>query len=176
MIETSATTRSSLEKLPLMKQKLFKQEEWPQQGSETDFFLFIEQFRFIHVPTRRRVSSSITDEIHNVLGSLESQGVFLRDRLEVWEYLWDFPGLLNVLSEAVQAVRKHFGASQLILSVYHDPEIEDRYLQLCVRLKSYDESVLKRLEAAEAEFIDRLAHEQGWLQLTTDFEEPENAL
>lgn len=121
-------------------------------------------------------TSSLTDEIERVLRQLEGAGVRLEGRADVWEYLLDFPGLLNVLAEAVHAVSKHFAEARLILQVYHDPEIEDRYLLLCVRPKSYDESVVKRLEAAEAEFIERLADEEGWLQLTTDFEESEDAL
>ncbi len=88
----------------------------------------------------------------------------------------EFPDLIGVIPQAVQAVKKHLPEAQLILKVYRDPEVEDRYLVLYVRLPRYDEKVLERIEAAETEFIDRLADVKGWLQVTTDFGEPESRI
>jgi hypothetical protein len=42
-----------------------------------------------------------------------------------------------------------------------------------IRLKHYDDSVIERLEEAEAEFLNQLVSKRGWIQLTTDFREPE---
>jgi hypothetical protein len=59
------------------------------------------------------------------------------------------------------------------MDVYQDPEIDDNYLVLYIRLKHYDDSVIERLEEAEAEFLNQLVSKRGWIQLTTDFREPE---
>jgi hypothetical protein len=57
--------------------------------------------------------------------------------------------------------------------VYRDPEIDDEYLALYVRLSRYDDTVMERIAAAEAEYLDRLAGKSGWIQLTTDFRTPD---
>ena len=89
------------------------------------------------------------------------------------EYLSQFTGLLDVIPKAVNAAKKHFPEAQLVIDVYQDPEIADCYLVLYIRLKHYDDSVMERLEKAEAEFLTHLVSKRGWIQLTTDFREPE---
>ncbi len=108
-----------------------------------------------------------------MLRKMEEDGVHLRNSRDVEEYLLDFPGIVDVLPRALRALKKHMPDAQVILDVYHDPEIEDHYLTLCVRLQHYDESFMDRLERTESEFIELLSCRDGWLQLTTDFREKE---
>jgi len=98
--------------------------------------------------------------------------VQFEDPYSIREYLLRFTDLLDVIPQAVAAAMKHFPEGQLVMDVYQDPEIDDQYLVLYVRLKNYDKFV-ERLEEAEAEFLDQLANKRGWVQLTTDFREPE---
>ncbi len=115
---------------------------------------------------------SLTVEIERLLRVLEQQ-IRLKEPGRIVNYLLQFPELIEVIPKAVDAAQKHFPEAQLVLEVYQDPEIENEYLALYVRLKRYDDSVAERLEKAEAEFLDLLATKDGWLQLTTDFQEPE---
>jgi hypothetical protein len=105
----------------------------------------------------------------------------------VRRYLYKFNDMIDVVPKAVNAAKRHFPKAQLVLDLYEDPEIEDRYLVLYVRLWSYDESVMERvreartelksfidrLEETEKEFLHHLVERRGWLQLTTDFQKPE---
>ncbi len=120
--------------------------------------------------------TSISQEMETLLRWLEAGEVSLIRRDEIHDYLREFPDLVDSIPLAVNAAHKHLPDAKLFLHVYHDPEIADKYMVLCVRLKTYDESVMERIEKAEAEFIDQLSHKKGWLQLTTDFREPEDAL
>jgi len=113
---------------------------------------------------------SIVIEIESVL-ELLAENVRLHDPNRIREYLLRFTEIIDVVPRAVDAARRHFPEAQLIMEVYEDPEIEDCYLVLYVRLKQYDDSFVERLEKAEAEFLDHLADKEGWLQLTTDFRE-----
>jgi len=88
------------------------------------------------------------------------------------EYLSLFPDLADVASYAVEAARRRFPDAQLVLDVYQDPEIDDEYLVLYVRMPHYDDSVMERIATAEAEYLDMLADKSGWIQLTTDFQTP----
>ena len=89
------------------------------------------------------------------------------------EYLLQFVDLAEVVSHAVEAAKQHFPEAQLVLEVYRDPEIDDEYLALYVRLSRYDDTVMERIAAAEAEYLDRLAGKSGWIQFTTDFRTPD---
>jgi hypothetical protein len=105
----------------------------------------------------------------------------------VRRYLRRFNDMIDVVPEAVNAAKRYFPEAQLVLDLYQDPEIEDRYLVLYVRLWSYDESVMERvrearrelnsfidrLKEAEKEFLHRLVDRRGWIQMTTDFQKPE---
>ncbi len=120
-----------------------------------------------------RYASPLIEEVGHMLRKMEEDGVHLRNSRDVEEYLLDFPGIVDVLPRALRALKKHMPDAQVILDVYHDPEIEDHYLTLCVRLQHYDESFMDRLERTESEFIELLSSRDGWLQLTTDFREKE---
>jgi hypothetical protein len=105
----------------------------------------------------------------------------------VRRYLYKFNDMIDVVPEAVNAAKRHFPEAQLVLDFYEDPEIDDRYLVLYVRLWNYDKSVMERvreartelksfidlLEKTEAEFLHRLVDKRGWIQITTDFQKPE---
>lgn len=86
-------------------------------------------------------------------------------------YLLQFPGKVNVLHVAVQAVRKHLAVLPVTFAVYRDPEIDDRYLLLSVQAPAYMTAVEQGLAAAEAEFLPLLANEEGWLQLNAEMVE-----
>jgi hypothetical protein len=102
-----------------------------------------------------------------------AQKVRLENLQSIRDYLLRFTELMDVIPQAVRAAKKHFPEAQLVMDVYQDPEIADCYLVLYIRLQHYDDSVIERLEKAEAEFLDQLVNKAGWIQLTTDFREPE---
>lgn len=104
---------------------------------------------------------------------LRRLGVAVQQEDEVSQYLWTYPDIAEVVPEAVAAVRRHIRNAYLLLGVYSDPEMDDRYLVLYVRVPVYDETFMTRIEEAEAEFIERLSNCRGWLQLTTDFQPTE---
>lgn len=118
-------------------------------------------------------STSVFRVVESLTRWLVEEGVRLHDVGRIQDYIVEFPDLIEVIPQAVKAAKKHLPEAQLILEVYHDPEIDDRCLVLYVRLPMYDEKVMERIEAAEAEFLDRLADAEGWLLLTTDFGKPE---
>jgi hypothetical protein len=97
----------------------------------------------------------------------------LANKPQIREYLLQFVDLAEVVPHAVEAAKQHFPEAQLVLEVYRDPEIDDEYLALYVRLSRYDDTVMERIAAAEAEYLDRLAGKSGWIQLTTDFRTPD---
>ena len=123
-------------------------------------------------PAPQRGSESVLIGIEELMMYL-ARKVRIENPNLIREYLSQFTGLLDVIPEAVNAAKKHFPEAQLVIDVYQDPEIADCYLVLYIRLKHYDDSVIERLEKAEAEFLSHLVSKRGWIQLTTDFREPE---
>jgi hypothetical protein len=123
-------------------------------------------------PAPQRGAKSVVIDIEELMEWL-ARKVRIENPNPIREYLSQFTGLLDVIPKAVNAAKKHFPEAQLVIDVYQDPEIADCYLVLYIRLKYYDDSVIERLEKAEAEFLSHLVSKRGWIQLTTDFREPE---
>ncbi len=111
----------------------------------------------------------ITFRVEGLMAWLARQ-VQLEDPDSIREYLLQFTDLLDLIPRAVWVVRKHFPEAHVVMTVYQDPEIEDRYLVLYIRLRQYDDSFLDRLEKAERDFLPLLTNKRGWIQLSTDFE------
>ncbi len=120
-----------------------------------------------------KTQNSFEFQIQQVLQELLEKGVLLQHIDDIREYLLRFPDIIDILPLAVDALIKYFPNAQLILDVYKDPEIEDSYLIIYVRLERYNESFIEQLEKAESEFLDLLVDKEGWIQVTTDFKMPE---
>jgi hypothetical protein len=84
-------------------------------------------------------------------------------------YLSRFTDLIDLLPISVSIAKKHFPESSILLDVYVDPEIDDSYIALYIRLSHYDDKFIERLAAAESEMLPLLVNKKGWIQLTTDF-------
>ena len=108
-------------------------------------------------------------EIEVLLDQIKEQSVKLKEIDQIRNYLLRFPGLLDIIPKAIHSAKERFPEGQLTLNIYQDPEIEDQYLVLYVRLAHYDETTLDRLQKAEAAFLDALSDREGWIQLTIDF-------
>ena len=117
-------------------------------------------------------SRSVALEIDQLMDWLVRK-VRLENPGSIREYLLQFAELLDVIPKAVDAAKIYFPEAQMVMDVYRDPEVPDCYLVLYIRLKRYDDSVIERMEKAEAEFLNQLVNKRGWIQLTTDFREPE---
>ena len=110
----------------------------------------------------------------NLGEELRRQRILTPDYQGVLSYLEKNPQLGDVLpSICAQARQVVFGwKAELILSVYHDPEIEDCHLSLTVRLPSYDENVTHLLDCVTEQFETELCDASGYLLVTTDFRIP----
>jgi hypothetical protein len=103
----------------------------------------------------------------------DSSNVLGPDQASVREYLHAHPHLGQPLSSVCDATRHAFGPdAELSLELYRDPEADDRYLTLYVRLEKYDARILERIEAVRLPFEDQLAQFSGHLLVTTDFRPP----
>jgi hypothetical protein len=114
--------------------------------------------------------------------------VRIKNTDKVKKYLMKFSDILDLVTKVVSIAKKHFPESQLVLTLYEDPEIDDQYLVVYVRMKKYDKSVMERvrearkeygedlidrIKKAESEFLGDLVDKKGNIFLTTDFQEPE---
>jgi len=115
------------------------------------------------------MAEATAKDIDQTLMAVANEHVIVCRVEEVRAYFFEFPDVLGVLLDAVRAARAHLPEAELHLDVYHDPEIDDRFLVLCARLQRYEGDVMRRIEAAESEFLPLLTDKRGWVQLTTDF-------
>ena len=113
-----------------------------------------------------RVSTNLTDE-------LDRQGIQIADNQEVLSYLEKHSQLGVILPSIGALARRLFGPeSELILSVYQDPEIKDSHLSLVARLPLYDENITELLDRVTEPYEAELCDASGYLLVTTDFRTP----
>jgi hypothetical protein len=128
---------------------------------------------------RRRISRASfapRDEAHeklpevvDIITNLKAIHVMIPEPSEIGEYLQGHSNLSRLILPICSKLIKTFPAdSTLSLEVYHDHEIRDEYLTLCIR-KNDDEDILDRIDEAMAEFEQALGSVSGWLLVTTDF-------
>jgi hypothetical protein len=115
-------------------------------------------------------SADLTSKIEEALRCLRHMGITLASPTNVRSYLLRHIAMTDLLPLICSIAREEFGMeAELSLEVYHDPEIEDEYLTLYVRMKEYDDDFMQRIEAVSVEFEDMLSERSGWFLLTTDF-------
>ena len=119
-----------------------------------------------------RKTVSIYEMAIQVLKDIQANRVEMKKPGEVLLYIFQHPGIVDVLQTAVRMARQQFPDAHFTLQVYHDPEIEDTYLTLYVRTETYDETFLERLKQMD-QVLDQLPGGHGWLLITTDFRKPE---
>lgn len=88
------------------------------------------------------------------------------------EYVRAHLELADLVRDMAAALVEEFRGerSQIELDLYQDPEIDDRYLTLIVRLPEYDDSLMPRIKAVTRPFDDRRAKTDGWILITSDYE------
>jgi hypothetical protein len=72
-----------------------------------------------------------------------------------------------VIRPAVVAARSSFEKNEMTADIYCDPEIDDSYLVLYIRVADRNQ-YRAQLEQAKKNFLNRLAGRQGWVQLLCD--------
>jgi len=105
----------------------------------------------------------------NLVKYLENH-VDIKNPEQVKYYLSLYRELIDLIPIAVEIAKKHFPESSIVLDVYVDPEINDSYIVLYIRLSQYDDSFVEQLTVAESELLPLLVNKKGWIQLSTDFE------
>ena len=119
------------------------------------------------------ISRSEVEAPSRIRDQLAPLAVVIPNPAEVESYLGLDDNLVNVLPPVCAAMRQEFGRdAELSLELYKDPEIDDRYLTLYVRLHDYDRTVMDRIHAVSEQFNEQLEQTAGYLLLTTDFRLP----
>jgi hypothetical protein len=118
-----------------------------------------------------------TDEPVKVhLDRLAQSGVTSLNWTAVRNYLEQHTSVMSLLPDVCGHVRQEFGAeTELHLDEYRDPEINDWYLTLRLRLPKYDADTMDRIERVSESFEDRIEPTTGYLLVTTDFRPAQTA-
>ncbi len=88
---------------------------------------------------------------------------------EIAAYLGAHAYLAAVVPSVCAKARKDFGDNaELVLSVYHDPEIDDHYLELNVRLPVYNNDFAAQFDRISEPFDAELCSASGYFLVTTD--------
>jgi len=115
----------------------------------------------------------INTQITKVLSQVEALGILIPDSEDVRNYLLHFTDIIDLIIPICELVKEKFKyPAQVLLEVYHDPEIVDEYISIEIRQRKYDESVMKRIKEIRPDYNDKLIDKEGWIFVTTDFRQP----
>jgi hypothetical protein len=120
-------------------------------------------------------SKELTTAIDLPVGGADhiaNTGIRMPNRDEVERFLGNRLELADLLRKICTKARTVFNSAELSLELYHDPEFDDRYLTLFVRLDPYPADILDRIESFTAEFRDYLDQISDYFLVTTDFRRP----
>jgi hypothetical protein len=100
--------------------------------------------------------------------------ILVPDPSVVVTYLGAHPDLIDIVRDLAATLVHEFRdeRSEIELSVYEDPEIDDRSLTFYVRLPEYDESLMPRLDAVTEKFDERFTNSDDFVLVTTDYYPP----
>ena len=108
-----------------------------------------------------------------LLKRLTALNVLIPHQEEILRYLDEYAPLGKPLVRICAKLVQEFGTDvELSLELYKDPEIDNRYLSLYVRLEKYDTDILQRIDTATKPFDKQLEKAPGYLLVTTDFRRP----
>jgi hypothetical protein len=100
-------------------------------------------------------------------------GFVFPDPTPVINYLVRHRNLFDVVLLACVLTEEKFSQnSQISLELYSDPDIDDKYLTIYVRQKSYEPDIIKKIDLISQQYIDVMDIDQGYLLITTDFQPP----
>lgn len=120
-------------------------------GDYKEFFMEVEMNVFNRVLLDHVIICEKPDEVVD----------YIRSSNLAWDYI----------VEVIHTARHSFQSSQIYLTVYVDPEIDDRYLLLLVRSHSYDQVFLHSLENfVYPDNRVNLESGNGYLLVNTDFQ------
>ncbi len=112
-------------------------------------------------------------QIEQVLSQVKQLEILIPDMDDVQNYLTHFPDIIGLIIPICMLVKEKFKPpTQVSLEVYHDPEIIDEYISIEIRQNNYDRSVMKRIEEIEVQYEEDLVGKDGWIIVTTDFQQP----
>jgi len=112
-------------------------------------------------------------EIEDTFSELKKLGVKIPSLARVRNYLLNYSDITDILHPVCQSIREYLGCeAEISLEVYEDPEIEDEYLTLYIRVPKYDNKVMDYIKNIRKEYEDALTSTKGWLLITTDFRKP----
>ncbi len=159
MTATSAVTDPS---------QTLEEVSFPPKKKLTSLFT-VDTSRVLEQLKKAAQTGSLIADISRILEQLKDEAVSVRDVQELQEYLLRFPDTIEALEETVRAASNDLPDAQLVLELYHDPEIEDEHLVLYARFKNYPEDVMDRIRSVREKCRGSLIGKKGWVHLTTDF-------
>jgi hypothetical protein len=115
----------------------------------------------------------VNTHIEQVLYQVKLLEILIPDMDDVKNYLLNYPDIIDLIIPICELVKEKFKyPAQVLLEVYHDPEIVDEYISIEIRQRKYDESVMKRIKEIRPDYNDKLIDKEGWIFVTTDFRQP----
>jgi hypothetical protein len=149
----------------------------PSELSSKDLFLIAALLVLIVFPTlissRTEIKLiSIVDQIESLLQNL-SKDIRINNINSIRDYLIEFPDIIDIIPKAINSAKKYFPNAQIVLDLYIDPEIDDKYPIIYFRAKDYDDKFMELLDKARKDFMEDLINKRGWILLTTDFGKPD---
>jgi hypothetical protein len=116
-----------------------------------------------------RVTTDAWTPWHRFLATANKLNILFEDREKVRSYLELHSDMIDVSESVCATARRKYRSAGLLLRVYRDPEYDDGYLSLIIRLKSYPVGTLIELLSVLEEHEGELQDKSGMIHVSTDY-------
>lgn len=120
----------------------------------------------IRYPFELTTSMSVEQELFMLQKYLDFK---IERNEDVVQYILKNEKINLVLIDALHAVTDAFSGSESTLTLYRDPELNDEYLTIYVRMHQYPEHMFEKIDALLPRYQEKFTLTPGWLVITTDF-------
>lgn len=116
---------------------------------------------------------SDSDLVEDVIKHFHNKNIRMEKLSIIRDYFYYFPDIAELSMNVTDMVKSKFDSeTQLSLEMHGERNSESEYIALCIRMSSYDDSVMERIRNIREEYAESLTEMNGWFLLTTDFMPP----
>ena len=100
---------------------------------------------------------------------IEKHNICIINKNSIFNYLKDNSISFELLKKALKEIKDVFIENTITLSIYIDPEINDKYLLISIEQKKYDKEIQKKIKELSYRYTSKFTDKDVWIAIRPKF-------